>query len=243
MSHEKMTVTTPDGPMIVHIVSPKNAAGKAFPALVVLQEAFGVNHHILKVCQRLADNGYVALAPELFHRFGQGIEVGYTDFAKSRPMMAELTNDRLTDDLRATLALAQALTQVDKEKIGAIGFCMGGFVAMLGACRLPFKAAVSFYGGGMVHHRPGIGFSPLLEEFAYLKCPVFLGWGEMDQGISHQDVEAVRKAMALGNKAVSSKVYPESNHGFMCDERSSYNAKTAELAWSDSLAWLRTHLS
>lgn len=243
MSHEKKMVTTADGPMIVHVVSPKNLKAKTFPTLIVLQEAFGVNHHILNVCQRLADNGYVALAPELFHRFGQGVEVGYTDFAKSRPMMAELTNDRLTQDMNAALQLAQALPQVDRSKIGAIGFCMGGFTAVLGACRLPFKAAVSFYGAGMVHARPGIGFSPLLEEFSKVKCPLFLGWGTNDQGIPGQDVEAVRDALAELNKDATTKVYPESNHGFMCDERSSYNPKTAEMAWSDALSWLRTHLS
>ncbi|MGE5085303.1 MAG: dienelactone hydrolase family protein [Bacillota bacterium] len=242
MSHEKKTVATPDGPMKVHVISPKKAQGKPFPALLVLQEAFGVNHHILNVCRRLADNGYVALAPELFHRFGDGIEVEYTEFAKSRPMMAELTNDRLVDDMRAALQLARDLPQVDKEKIGAIGFCMGGFAAMLGACRLPLTAAVSFYGGGIVHRRPGIGFSPLLDEFAGVKCPVFLGWGALDQGIPLQDVEVVRKTLVGLSKDSTSKIYPDSNHGFMCDERSSYNPQTAELAWSDALAWLRAHL-
>lgn len=242
MSHEKKTVMTADGPMIVHVISPKSIERRSFPALLVLQEAFGVNHYILNVCQRLADNGYVALAPELFHRFGDGIEVGYAEFAKSRPMMAELTNDRLTEDLQRTLELAKDLPQVSKQSIGAIGFCMGGFVAMLGACRLPLKAVVSFYGGGIVHHRPGIGFSPLMKEFSQVKCPLFLGWGAHDQGIPPQDVEAVRDALAALNKDAITRVYPDSNHGFMCDERSSYNPKTAEVAWSDALSWLRMHL-
>lgn len=243
MSYEKKTVTTADGPMIVHVTSPGKGAEGKFPALIVLQEAFGVNAHIRHVCQRFADNGYIAIAPELFHRAGPGIEVDYTDFAKSRPLMGPLTNERLLDDVGAALKLAKDLPQVDSKKIGAIGYCMGGFVAVLGACHLPLQAAISFYGGGMTKERPGIGFTPILEDFANLKCPVYLGWGALDHGISPEDVATVSRKLASLHKDATSKVYPESNHGFMCDDRSAYNPKMSQLAWDDTFNWLKMHLS
>ncbi|WP_413561034.1 dienelactone hydrolase family protein [Bdellovibrio sp. HCB209] len=244
MAYEKRSVQTLEGKMTVHIVTPEglevNELHRPTPALVVLQEAFGVNHHILNVCKKLADHGIIALAPELFHRAGDGINIEYTQFDKARPILAELTNERIIDDVHNTVALARGLPSVNTEKIGTIGFCMGGFAAVLASCHIPDLASVtSFYGGGMLEPRPGFGFKPFTTQFKSIRCPLFLGFGAEDQTIPSLHVEQIRDQMKAAGVRAKITVYPESNHGFLCDERSAYNPKTSQIAWNDIFNWLK----
>ncbi|MBO9668478.1 MAG: dienelactone hydrolase family protein [Bdellovibrio sp.] len=239
LSMKKMTAQTQDGPMVVHVTLPEGDPSQKRPAMIVLQEAFGVNSHIRHVCQIFADHGYVALAPELFHRSGAGIEIAYTEFMeKGRPLMADLSNERLLDDVKATLNLAKTLPQVDPQKVGAIGYCMGGFAAMLGATHLPLAAGISFYGGGMTKVRPGIGLRPILSDLAKIKCPVLLGWGELDHGIPPEEIDHISQELKQNGVNAMVITYPNAHHGFICDERSAFNPQMAEKAWKDTFKWL-----
>ncbi len=238
MAYEKTSISTHDGPMTVHIVSPQKLDGRK-PALIVLQEAFGVNHHILNVCKKLAEHGYVALAPELFHRAGDGVTIDYTNFQAARPLLGELSNARMIDDLTQTYKLAQTLPFVDSKKIGAIGFCMGGFAAVLAACHTNLQAAISYYGGGMTAERPGFAFKPYMHEFKSLKCPVLLGFGAEDQSIPPEQIELIRAQLKQAHVQVEIKVYPEAQHGFLCDERAAFHPKMAEKGWKDIFNWLQ----
>ncbi|UYL08510.1 dienelactone hydrolase family protein [Bdellovibrio sp. SKB1291214] len=238
MSYDKTRVQTHDGPMTVHIVTPDKETGK-LPALIVLQEAFGVNHHILNVCKKLAEQGYVALAPELFHRAGEGVQIEYTNFAAARPIIAELTNARMVDDLAQTYKLAQTLPTVNSAAIGTIGFCMGGVAAVLAACHLDIQAAISYYGGGMTEERPGFGFKPFMNEFKSIKCPVLLGFGEADQSIPPQQIELIKAQLKAAGVTQEIIIYPEAGHGFLCDERSAFHPKMADKGWKDIFNWLK----
>ena len=239
----KFTVATDDGPMDIHLAIPARAKRRSAKAIVVFQEAFGVNPHILRVCDRLAAAGYLAAAPELFHRTGRGVQYGYQDFEKVRPILSQLTNDRLLMDIRAACEFLEGRSDVDPRQIATLGFCMGGFASALAACHLSLAATVSFYGGGLARVRPGIGFTPLLDDFSRLSCPTLFLFGEKDQSIPPEDVTAVCTRLQTLGKPHEIVVYPDAGHGFFCEERVSYHAATAAAAWDKTLRWLESQLS
>jgi carboxymethylenebutenolidase len=240
MTEDNVTIETDEGPMDAFVAVPDGSARG--PALVVLQEAYGVNAHIREVCRRLAREGVVALAPELFHRAGRGVEIAYTDHAKIMPFLGGLDNDDLERDERAALAHLRRHPRVDPARVGAIGWCMGGFAAFLAACRTDVAATVAFYGGGIVRPRPTIGLTPLIDEAGAIKAPILLVFGEADQGIPPADIEAIRAALTAAGADFEIVVYPGAGHGFFCDERPVYHAEAAAAAWTKTVAWLRAHL-
>ncbi len=235
-----ITIQTSDGPMDAFVASPDD--GRDGPALVVAQEAFGVNSHIKSICRRLAEAGYVALAPELFHRSGRSVDLPYDDLSMVMPFMAALTNDGLTVDLDAALDATRKLDGVDGRRVGVIGFCMGGFTAFLAACRADVKAAVAYYGGGIVRERPGIGLKPLLDEADKIAAPILLIFGGRDQSIPDADVAAIRSRLESLRKPFEIVVYPEAGHGFFCDARAAYHQPSAKQAWPATLDWLKRNL-
>jgi carboxymethylenebutenolidase len=138
-----------DGTQLPAYVAWPTTSGPA-PGLILCQEAFGVNHHIRSVADRLAAAGYVVIAPELFHRTAApGTEFAYTDFAGMAPHFHAVNMEGMTQDVQAAYAWLQSQEAVRKEYIGAIGFCLGGRVAFLANVVLPLQAAVSYYGGGL----------------------------------------------------------------------------------------------
>lgn len=239
----RVSISTPDGPMAAFLAMPeKVAAGRRIPAVIVFQEAFGVNRQIQGVCERFAREGYMALAPELFHRMGEGTVFGYDEFSKVRPALSELSNDQLLTDARASLDFLTRLPECDASRVATIGYCMGGFVSILSACHLPLATAVSYYGGGMMRKREGIGFSPIAGEFSNLRCPVLLIFGEEDQSIPREDIDAVRGALTDARKAFEIEVYSGAGHGFFSEDRASYHAEASAKAWERTLDWFRKRL-
>jgi len=235
LAESTRVIQTPDGPMRAFEAAP--AGRPDAPGVVVLQEAFGVNHNIQEVCRRLARDGYRALAPELFHRTGTGIDVPYTDFTQARPHMAALTNDALERDVTAAIGVIRTS---GGPPPAVLGFCLGGFGTVLAACRCPVRVAVSFYGGGIVRARPGFGLTPLLSEMAHRTVPLLCLFGAEDQAIPAADVEEIRAAIAGRPVAGEVVVYPGAGHGFCCDERDAYRPGPAEAAWARAVAFLKT---
>ncbi len=210
--------------------------------MVVIQEAYGVNDHIHDVCQRFAAAGYVAIAPEIFHRTGAGIVAGYDDFTKIKPAFMALTNTGLAMDITATLAALRSRPDVDGAHVGIVGFCVGGFAAFLAACETDVAASVCFYPGGLVHPRPGIGLAPPLNHAGHIQRPVLLFFGDADHGIPAAEVDAVRARLADENKTHEIHVYPGAGHGFFCNDRPAYHAEAAKQAWARMLPWLEENL-
>ncbi|MGJ4902160.1 dienelactone hydrolase family protein [Bradyrhizobium sp. HKCCYLS2058] len=199
--------------------------GTAKGALVVIQEIFGVNHHIRNVCDRLAAEGYVAIAPAIFDRVEPGFTSGYSpdEIAVARKFVA---NPDWAAFLRDTQAAIDGVRNVGP--VGIIGFCLGGSIAYAAATKLTgLKAAVGYYGGAII-------------RFADDKptVPTQLHFGEKDAGIPLSDVETIKAK----RPDVEIFVYPGAQHGFGCDERASYDKPSADLAWTRSLAFLGTHL-
>jgi carboxymethylenebutenolidase len=242
MSEFKVSLPTSEGPMDLHGFLPEGPRAPRLPAVMVLQEAFGVNPHMKRVCRRVASAGYAAFSPELFHRSGAGLEFGYDEFPKIKPIMGALTVAQMAEDLRVAFAHIAGRPDVDPKRVASWGFCMGGYASVLAACELPLAAAISFYGGGMVHPRPGIGFTPLLERFASIRCPVLLVYGAKDAGIPAEDIAAVQGKLASLGKVHEVEVYPNGGHGFFCEDRTAYDRGSAEASWTRATGWLAAKL-
>lgn len=192
--------------------------------LVVVQEIFGVNHHMRTVTDRFAEAGYLCIAPALFDRVRPGIELSYTpeDIAKGRDIRQKVPEAGTLADITAA---AEAL---GNRRVGIVGFCWGGAVSWFGATRTTlFKAASCWYGGGIAAAR---------NETPH--CPVQMHFGDQDTSIPIDDVEKIRAAQP----GVEIHVYPGAGHGFGCDERGSFNPDAAKLARERTLAFFARHL-
>jgi carboxymethylenebutenolidase len=234
-----VTLDTADGPMRAYEARPDG--DRPATAVVVIQEAFGVNDHIEDVTRRAADEGMHAIAPALFHRAGGGT-APYDDFSKVLPMFEGLTDDGILMDVDAAVAHLHSLGYDDRS-IGIVGFCMGGRVTFLVAAERALGAAVGFYGGGIVTGRfPQ--FPTLIDRSANLKTPWLGLFGDADSGIPVEDVEQLRATLDETAPVPHEIVrYPGAEHGFNCDRRPSYHPEAAADAWQRTFAWFRTHLS
>jgi carboxymethylenebutenolidase len=231
-----VTVNTRDGEMRVYDAEPEGSPGAA---VIVIQEAFGVNEHIEDVTRRFATEGYRAVSPHLFHRSGDPV-LGYEDIQQVMPHMQAVTEAGLSSDLDATLGyLADA--GFESNQVGIVGFCMGGTVAFLAATRYPLGAAVTFYGGGIASGRFG---TPSQIELAPDLVAPWLGlYGDCDQSIPVEEVEALRETAAKASVPTEVVRYPDAEHGFHCDARSSFNQASSQDAWQRTLVWFQTYLS
>ncbi len=216
-----VTLTAADG----HTLSAwRDGPEGATRGLVVVQEIFGVNHHIRNVCARFAAEGYAVIAPALFDRVRPGIELSYTpdDIAIGRDLRGKIADTATMADIDAAAAALPGVAR------GIVGYCWGGTVAWWGATRTHhFKAASGWYGGGIAATRTE---KP--------NCPVQLHFGDQDGSIPMTDVEAIRAAQP----GLEVYVYPGAGHGFGCDERGSFSPKDAQLAQQRTLAFFATHL-
>jgi len=200
-------------------------AGAPKGAIVVIQEIFGVNHHIRSVCDRLAGAGYVAIAPSIFDRIEPHFQSGYSadEVAVARKFVAN-------PDWAAMLLDTQAAIDAVKNvgPVGIIGFCLGGSIAYAAATKLKgLSAAIGYYGGAVVRFADD---KP--------KVPTQLHFGEQDHGIPLTDVDTIKAKQP----EVEVYVYPGAQHGFHCDERASYDKASADIAWPRSLEFFAKHL-
>jgi carboxymethylenebutenolidase len=207
--------------------------------VVVIQEIFGVNDHIEDIGRRLADAGWLAVAPHLFHRTGDP-SLGYTDMEEGRAHAGKMTTEGVLEDVDAAIArIADA--GIPASRTGIIGFCMGGTIAMLAAVHRDLGAAVTFYGGGVTEGR--FGFGSLVDEAAGLRAPWLGLYGDLDQGIPVTDVEQLRTAVASSEHPTEIVRYPDAGHGFNCDRRGSYHEPSATDAWRRTLDWFDRYLT
>lgn len=219
------------GTMPVFLARP--AGDARAPAVLVIQEAFGLNDHIKDVARRIAAEGYAALAPDLYWRAGKGRTVAYDDLPEAIRLMQGLNDADIVKDLSSALAYLEKQPFVRADRIGITGFCMGGRVSYLAACELPdkFKASAPFYGGGIP-----------IDKTAKLGAPLLAFFGEDDGFIPLDNVEALKEALKKHGKQAEVVVYPEAGHGFFCNERESYQEAAATDAWTRLKKFFATHL-
>ena len=228
---EKVELSVADGNrMAAYVARPKQ--GGPHPGLLLFQEAFGVNRHIRNVGDRLAAEGYVVIAPELFHRTAPGFEGSYTDFPAVLPHYQAVTTETSELDIRSAYEWLNSNAQVKSNEISSVGFCMGGRVSFLANSVVRLRAAVSFYGGGIA---PG-----LLDRAAKVQAPSLLIWGGLDKHITPEHRKAVTDALSAQQKIYVNVEFSRAGHGFFCDERASYEPQSARQAWALTLEFLRS---
>jgi len=204
----------------------------AYPGIVVIQEIFGVNSHIRDVTERIAKEGYIAIAPAIYQRIAPGFETGYTpeDIEIGRKYKDQTKASELLSDIQAIIDYLKTQPQVKKDAIGCIGFCFGAHVAYLAATLDDIKATASFYGAGIATETPG-GGAPTITRTSEIGGTVYAFFGMEDASIPPEQVDAV--AAQLAKNSVPHKIfrYDGAEHGFFCDQRASYNQKAASDAW------------
>ncbi len=198
--------------------------GRPRGGVAVVQEIFGVNAHIRAVTDKFAAEGYLAVAPAIFEHVEKGFDVGYDPESRARGMaiMGKADREQMLRDVAAAVQVAK-----EGGRVAVVGFCLGGTVAWGAAAQLSgVSAAIGYYGGGI------IGLKDLKP-----RMPTLLHFGEKDQHIPIAGV----KEVAAAHPDVEVHIY-SADHGFNCDQRESYDAPSAALAWTRTIAFLRKHL-
>ena len=221
--------------MEAYVTLPADAAGRNAPGLILLQEAFGVNHHIRDVADRFANQGYVVIAPELFHRSAPPYyEISYSDFPSVMPHMQALTVEGNEADLNAAYHWLKHHELVNPANIFSIGYCMGGRVSFLANATLPLSSGASYYGGGI---------KAIADKAAKVNGPHLFFWGGMDKHIGQDQIDAVIGEMDKNEKEYINVKISKADHGFACDERPAYNEKATKEAWALTLAFFKNNMS
>lgn len=201
-------------------------AGRPRGGVVVVQEVFGVNAHIRGVCDGYARDGYLAVAPAIFDRAERGVELGYgaEDLARGRAIRAKIDMADVIKDVAAAAEVA-----AEGGKVGLVGYCWGGLIVYVAACRLADKidCASGYYGANIksyLDETPGV--------------PLMLHFGTEDASIPMDEVEAIRRA----HPEVIVHVYEGADHGFNCDQRAQHHPEAARLARERTLKFFAAHL-
>ncbi|MGH9581970.1 MAG: dienelactone hydrolase family protein [Bryobacteraceae bacterium] len=212
-----------------------------FPVVLVVQEIFGVNEHIKDVCRRLANEGYLAIAMELYARQGDVSKMSDIQEVVQR-VVSKVSDEQVLADLDASVEYARASGQGDVDRLGITGFCWGGRIVWLYAAHQPkLRTGAAWYGRLTAGFQKG-GKQPV-GVAAELKAPVLGLYGGKDQSIPPADIERMREALRAAGKEDSCPivVYPDAGHAFNADYRPSYHEPSAKDAWARMLAWFKTH--
>lgn len=205
-----------------HLARP---SGKAVGGIILLQDAYGVNEQLREIAVRFAELGYLTVAPELFHRTGDGIVAAYDD---SRNPLRERAKDELTLDGMAADARAAydhlVGEGIARDEVVAVGFCMGGRVAFLANASLPLKGAISFYGGGIA--------PDLLDLAPRQHGSLLLFWGGKDAHIPAEQRRAVEDALLQAGKRHTNVVFSQAKHAYFGHLHPNYDRGAARASWA-----------
>ncbi|NYT63090.1 dienelactone hydrolase family protein [Alcaligenaceae bacterium] len=238
----QVDMPTFDGVIPAYFAAPANLE---HPALIlVVQEIFGLHEHIRDVCRRFAQEGYMAVAVELYQR--QGDAGSYSDMSLLiKNIVSKVPDEQVLADLDACVQWAK--TQgADTSRVGVTGFCWGGRLTWMYAAHNPqCKAAVAWYGKLTTGHGP-LQISNPVDIAGSVHAPVLGLYGGKDSSIPLADIHRVEAVLKQGNAAAQASkivVYPESGHAFYADYRPSYHKVDAQDAWSKALSWFGKYLA
>jgi carboxymethylenebutenolidase len=243
MPKEQVTIRTRDGECPCHVVTPARS-GK-FPGVIFFMDAGGIRPALFDMAQRLADAGYVVLLPDMFYRAGSygpfvPKELFAGDFrAVIGPLMATTGNDKAAEDTGAFVAYFETRSDVAGSELGAVGFCMGGGMALAAAGTYPdrFAAVASFHGGNLATSAPT---SPHLLA-PKLKAEIYIAAAENDASYPPEMAERFEQALAQAGVRYRTETYPAA-HGWMKPDFPVYDHAAAERGWVEMLALFARNL-
>jgi carboxymethylenebutenolidase len=230
---ENISLQVSDGTTMSAYVAIPEGTAKA-PGMLVFQEIFGVNPNIRDIAERFARLGYMAIAPELFHRTAPAFVGPYSDLQACMPHMQAMTPEGNIADARAAFDWLEKNPRVAPNATASIGFCMGGRVSFLANSVLPLRAAISFYGTAIA---PGF-----VTRAAQQHGPVLFFWGGLDARITRDQTRAVVDAMTEAKKTFVNVDFSDADHGFFCDARANYKETAAKQAWQLLVQFLATYV-
>lgn len=211
------------------------------PVVLVISEIFGVHEYIADVCRRLAHEGYLAVAPDLFAR--QGDPRAYSEVAKlMSELVSKVPDAQVMADLDGAVRWAGAHGG-DLQRVGITGFCWGGRITWLYAAHGPVKAGVAWY-GRLVGQASALNPKHPVDLAPILKAPVLGLYGEKDAGIPLDTIDKMKSALSEGSAAAKASrfvVYPDAPHAFHADYRPSFRKEAAQDGWKRTLAWFKQH--
>jgi carboxymethylenebutenolidase len=229
-ANEWVTLSVDDGSEArAYIVRPSGAG--PHPGMILIMEAVGVNAQIRGVAQRYAEQGYVVIAPDMFHRVEPGFESIAMDWNQLKPLVMSLTTEGFVADMKAAFDWLTSQSDVDGSKIVALGFCLGGRAAYVANSELPLAASVSYYGGGIAQS--------LLDRAPRLHGPQLFFWGGKDANITPDHTRAVTDALRAAGKSFVNVEFSDANHGFFNEtlpER--YHPSAARESWAIAVRFL-----
>ena len=207
-----------------------------YPAIIVIQEIFGVNEHIRDITERFAREGYIAIAPAIYQRQAPGFEVGYgeEDVKLGRQYKVQTQASELISDIQATINYLYTLPEVKKEGVGTIGFCFGGHVVYLASTLNDVAATASFYGAQIATMCPGEEEATIART-KDIKGTLYAFFGTEDPLIPNEQTKLIEQELQQHNIPHRVFRYEGATHGFMCDRRQSYNETAAKDAWAKVL--------
>ncbi len=226
-------IQTNDGEMKAFLAAPTEAG--SYPAVLVFMEIFGINEHIQDVTQRIAKEGYVAMAIDFYHRVAPGVQLGYTqaDVEEGKRYKDKVTQADMEIDAKAAIQVLKNHSQVSpKDRFGSIGFCFGGYVNYVVATLPEIAVTASLYGAGIARDLPGKE-EPPVDKSGEIKGYMLCLYGENDSSISQEDIQMIESSLERGRVPHKIIVYPDAAHGFFCDRRGSYNPEAAFSAWTE----------
>jgi len=236
-------VKIPNGELEIdaYLAEPTGQIG--FSGVIVIQEIFGVNVHIREVTERIAAEGYVAIAPAIYQRLAPGFETGYTPqgIQEGRKYKDQTKAVELLSDVQATIDYLKNLPEVKQDGFGSIGFCFGGHVVYLAATLPDIKATASFYGAGITTMTPG-GGEPTISQTKDIKGTIYAFFGMNDASIPAEQIDQIEAELTKNHIHHRIFRYDGVDHGFFCDHRGSYNATAAEAAWTQVKQLFQTNL-
>jgi carboxymethylenebutenolidase len=229
-------VKIPNQDLAIDAYLAKPQASGRYPGIIVVQEIFGVNEHIQDVTARIAQQGYVAIAPAIYQRQAPGFAVGYTpeETTLGRQYKVQTKATELLADLQATIDYLYQLPQVKTKGVGTVGFCFGGHVVYLAATLKEVKATASFYGAQIANWCPGEE-QPTINRTKDIQGIIYGFFGTADSLIPNEQVDQI--AAELKKQEIKHQIfrYQGAEHGFFCDRRASYNPDAANDAWQKML--------
>ena len=211
------------------------------PCIVVYIEAFGVNDHFQKLTQRLADEGFATITPDIY----DGEIYAYDNLDGAIGKLKAMDDETVMAQTEQCLDWLAGCTEADTSRAAVMGFCMGGRYAFLANAQLAsrFKGAAAFYGGGIGPEEDFVGRKTLLDRIEEMQTPILLWYGSEDQSIQPEELGRVAKAMAEGKREYRMTCFPNVGHGFFCEDRASYDEYAAETSFKQTVDFFRTQFA